>query len=131
MNRTLERYEPMAYAALRIVAGLLMACHGFGKTFGVIGHTVPLASQVGVGGIIELVGGVLVAVGLGTRIAAFILSGEMAVAYFQFHWKLELSDYKFLPVVNQGELAVVYCFLFLLICLRGPGPASLDRIISR
>ena len=118
----LEKLEPPVYATLRIVAGVLMACHGFGKIFGVIGHTVPLASQLGVGG-------VLVALGLGTRIAAFILSGEMAVAYFQFHWKLDFSGYKFLPVVNQGELAVVYCFLFLWFCVRGAGRVSLDRVI--
>ena len=123
------RFEPPVHAILRIVVGALMFCHGFAKIFGVFGHTVPIASQLGVGGIIELVGGALVAVGLFTRVAAFILSGQMAVAYFQFHWKLEFSDWKFLPLVNKGEDAVVYCFVFLWLAVRGAGPMSLDRAL--
>ena len=121
------RHEEWAFTALRIIVGVMLACHGFSKLFGVFGHPVPIASQMGLGGIIELAGGVLVALGLFTRIAAFVVSGEMAVAYFQFHWKLDLSHWKFLPLVNQGELAVAYCFVFLFICAYGPGPISLDR----
>jgi putative oxidoreductase len=105
----------------------MLACHGFAKVFGVIGPTMPVGSQLWIGGVIELVGGLLVAIGLFTRIAAFIVSGTMAVAYFQFHWQLDLSGYRFLPLVNQGELAVVYCFAFLWFSARGAGRYSVDH----
>ena len=78
------------------------------------------------GGIIELVGGLLVMVGLQTRWAAFLASGTMAVAYFQFHWKLQLGSH-FFPAINEGELAVIYCFVFLSIACHGGGKWSLDK----
>ena len=116
-----------AYAALRIVAGLMFSVHGMQKLFGVLTENQPaVGSQLWVGGVIELVTGLLVAAGLFTTLAAFLASGTMAVAYFQFHWKLAL-DAQFFPVVNRGELAVLYCFVFLYIACRGPGPASVDR----
>jgi putative oxidoreductase len=120
------RVEAVAFLALRVVSGVLMASHGFSKLFGVWGHTVPLGSQLGVGAVIELVGGVLVAIGLRARIAAFVLSGQMAVAYFQFHWKGAFDGWKFIPTVNGGELAVVYCFVMLFIATYGAGVWSLD-----
>ena len=126
-----DRFEPPVHAILRIVVGALMFCHGFAKIVGVFGQTVPIGSQLGVGGLIELAGGALVAVGLFTRIAAFILSGQMAVAYFQFHWKLDFSGWRFLPLVNKGEDAVVYCFVFLWLAARGAGPWSLDRALRK
>ena len=130
--KAIERAEPAIYAILRIVIGALLFCHGFAKIFGVIGATVPVGSQMWIGGILELVGGAMIAVGLFTRAAAFVLSGEMAVAYFQFHWKLDFAHGRFLPIVNKGELAVVYCFFFLYLWAHGPGPVSLDaRIASR
>src|SRR5947209_18593093 len=105
----LSRYEGIAYALLRIVIGFLFACHGAQKLFGVLGgHSMVHVPMMLVAGIIEFVGGILIAVGLFTSIAAFISSGQMAVAYFTAH-----AHGSFFPIVNQGELAVVYCFVFL------------------
>ncbi len=126
-----DRLEAAAFAALRIVAGVLMACHGFQKLFGVYGPTADVGSQFWIGGILELAGGLLVALGWYARLAAFVLSGQMAVAYFQFHWKLQFAGYKFLPIVNRGEDAVVYCFVFLFIWAHGAGRYSLDRRYKR
>jgi putative oxidoreductase len=83
-----------------------------------------------VGGVIELACGTLIALGLLTRAAAFLASGTMAVAYIQFHWKGGLGT-DFLPIVNKGELALLYCFVFLLFCVRGAGPISIDRQLGR
>ncbi len=126
------RLEAHAWTALRIVAGGMFLCHGVQKLFGVLGgHLQPVGSQLWIGGIIELVGGTLIALGLLTRPAAFIAAGMTAVAYFQFHWKLELAGWKFMPVVNAGELAVLYCFVFLVIAIRGAGEVSIDRRLGR
>jgi putative oxidoreductase len=124
--RTLSRFEPTAYAVFRIVVGFLFLWHGLSKLTGFLGPQMPTGSQMWIGGVIELVCGALVMLGLFTRYAAFLASGTMAVAYFQFHWKLHVADYAFLPVVNQGEAAVLYCFAFLFIACRGPGALSLD-----
>jgi len=125
-----KRLEPVAYAALRIVSGALLTFHGAQKILGWFStHARPaIGSQLWLGGIIELVGGALIATGLFTRHAAFLCSGTMAVAYTQFHWKLAFAGARWLPIVNQGELAVVYCFVFLFIWTYGPGAASLDRL---
>jgi putative oxidoreductase len=127
------RAEAPAFAALRIVVGALLACHGMQKLFGWPpgGHTVSLATQLGLGGIIELTCGTLVAIGLFARPAAFLASGTMAVAYFQFHWKLALANYAWLPIVNKGELAVAYCFVFLFVAAKGAGIASVDAARRR
>ena len=129
--RSAARFEPFAYAALRIVSGSLFACHGLQKIFGWLGskELPAVGSQMWVGGLIELVGGVLLAVGLFTRCAAFVCSGTMAVAYFQFHFRLAGSQW--LPIVNKGELAVLFCFTFLFIFAHGPGAASLDKLRAR
>lgn len=128
MKDQLARAEPYVYAALRIVLGAFMALHGLQKLVGILGmEAMPVGSQLWVGAVIEAVGGTLVMLGLGTRFAAFVVSGQMAVAYFQFHWRLDLSAYKWVPVVNKGELAVVYCFAFLYICVRGGGLLSIER----
>jgi putative oxidoreductase len=126
----LSRFEPGAYAALRIVSGSLFACHGVQKIFGWLSTNAPpvLGSQIWFGGLIELIGGSLIALGLFTRCAAFVASGTMAVAYTQFHWKLALSNWQWLPIVNKGEFAALYCFVFLFIWIRGSGSASLDRL---
>jgi putative oxidoreductase len=125
------RAEPYAYAALRIVAGALFAVHGAQKLFGWHSPFMPPAgSQLWIGGVIELVGGALIALGWFTRPAAFIASGQMAVAYLQFHWKLAFAGGAWLPTVNKGELAVVYCFLFLFVAAHGGGIASLDARAS-
>jgi putative oxidoreductase len=121
------------YPLLRMVAGTMFACHGMQKILGWLTTSArpAIGSQMWIGGMIELVGGVLIALGLFTRAAAFLASGTMAVAYFQFHWKLQLGQGKWLPVINKGELAALYCFVFLYICARGPGATSLDRRLRR
>jgi putative oxidoreductase len=126
------RLETWSYTALRFVAGFMFLFHGVQKIFGVLTTKAPpeLFSQMWFGGVIELVGGILIAVGLLTRPAAFISAGTMAVAYLQFHWKAELGT-AILPIVNKGELAALYCFVFLFICLRGAGPISIDRQLGR
>lgn len=121
----------IAWTALRIVAGGMMACHGAQKILGVL-TTKPVAeafTQMWFGGVIELVGGAFVALGLLTRSTAFLLSGTMAVAYFQFHWKLQFDE-KVLPIANGGELSALYCFVFAAIAAFGPGRASLDSLIA-
>lgn len=122
MDRYLGRYSEVFYTALRVVAGLMFAVHGAQKVFGALGgQKVPLASLFGLAGLIELVGGLLIAIGLFTSWAAFIASGEMAVAYFKVHF-----PQGFWPVQNQGELAVLYCFVFLYMASRGGGRYSVD-----
>jgi len=128
MDRFLGKYSAYLYAILRIVAGLMFAMHGSQKLFGMPGHrpTVHLASLMGVAGVIELVGGLMIAVGLLASCAAFIASGEMAVAYFMSHFPRG-----FLPILNQGEPAVLYCFLFLYIAAQGSGVWSIDALRRR
>lgn len=122
----LHRYSEPVWALLRIVIGLLFAFHGMQKTFGVLSQFHPsLTSQIGVGGVIELLAGTLIAVGLFTREAAFLSSGTMAVAYTQFHWKLQMGA-NLLPAINKGELALLFCLLFFYMACRGAGPFSLD-----
>lgn len=125
--KQLSKFQEQSYAVLRIVIGLLFAFHGMQKLFGVMSEfQPPVGSQLWIGGIIELVGGLLVAAGFQTRIAAFLASGMMAVAYFQFHWKFQGGP-AFFPAINKGEPAVVYCFIFLYIACRGAGIWSLDK----
>ena len=123
------KLQNLSYLALRIVSGALLAMHGAQKLFGSLAAQPgpEIGSQLWIGGLIELVCGILVAVGLFTRLAAFLASGTMAVAYFQFHWKGAMGSGLF-PIVNGGELAVIYCFVFLAICAHGPGMTSLDRL---
>ena len=114
MLKTLAKAQPWTYQAMRIVAGFLFACHGLQK-FGLLaGRMVPLMSQFGAAGIIEVVGGSLIALGVLVTPVAFICAGEMAVAYFQAHAPRGLF-----PAQNGGELAALYCFVFLYICTRG------------
>ncbi len=122
MEKILGRFAPQFYALLRIVAGLLFACHGAQKLFGVLGgQRVNLMTQLGLAGVIEFVGGLMIAVGMFTGLAALIACGEMAFAYFQAH--LPRSVF---PIQNGGELAAVYCFLFLFMAARGNGTWSLQ-----
>jgi putative oxidoreductase len=128
LTRRLSHFEEPVYGVLRLLSGLMFSLHGMQKLLGWFGSKgMPeVGSQMWFGGVIELVAGVLIAIGLFTRPAAFLASGTMAVAYFQFHWKLELAGDMWAPIVNRGELAAVYCFLFLFFCVRGAGPYSLD-----
>jgi putative oxidoreductase len=123
----LEKYADHAYALLRIMAGFMFSFHGAQKILGVLTELQPPAgSQLWFGGIIELLGGLAVMLGFGTRAAAFLCSGEMAVAYFQFHWKFQIGP-QFFPAINKGELAALYCFVFLTIACRGGVKWSLDK----
>jgi len=124
-----ETWRPRLLSVLRIVAALMFLAHGTGKLFGFpvvpMFANVQLFSLYGAAGIIEVVGGVLLALGLFTRPVAFILSGQMAVAYFQAH-----APSSFFPILNGGELAAVYSFLFLYFVFAGGGAWSLDKLRS-
>jgi putative oxidoreductase len=124
---SLSKYSDSIYAVMRMVSGAMFTLHGAQKIFGWWAQNeTAMGSQIWFGGLIELVGGVLIAVGFQTRIAAFVSSGTMAVAYFQFHWGFELSS-KILPLVNHGDGAVLYSFLFLYIASRGAVQWGIDR----
>ncbi len=128
MQFFLGRFGGEIFALMRIMTGFLFLWHGAQKLFGF-----PAAMPAGApafivyfGGAIEFFGGLLVLVGLFTRWAAFLCSGEMAVAYWMAH-----GTKAFFPLLNGGELAVLYCFVFLFIAAHGPGPWSLDRLLKK
>lgn len=122
---TLDRYTPYALAALRIVTALIFMAHGTQKILGFPAPPEsgqpPLLSLSGIGGLMELVGGFFILIGLFTRPVAFLLAGEMAVAYWMFH-----APRSFYPVLNGGDAAILYCFVFLLLVFTGPGAWSVD-----
>ena len=124
-QKFIDTWSPCLLAVLRIVTGLLFLEHGTAKLLG-LPHVamfdgLQLLSLMGLAGVLELGGGLLIVLGLFTRPVAFILSGQMAVAYFMAH-----APQAFLPLVNQGELAVLYCFVFLYLFIAGPGAFSFD-----
>jgi putative oxidoreductase len=123
----LAKYSDHAYALMRIMAGFMFSFHGAQKILGILSDFQPtLGSQLWFAGIIELLGGLAIMLGYQTRAAAFLCSGEMAVAYFQAHWKLQMGR-NFFPAINKGELAVLYCFVFLFIATRGGVKWKLDK----
>jgi len=128
----LSRFSPHALAALRIITALLFIEHGTMKLFGFPAGEQPmeisLFSLMGLAGVLEAIGGLLVLVGLFTRPTAFILSGQMAVAYFMAH-----APNGFYPVLNNGDAAILFCFVFLYLVFAGPGAWSVDgaRSVSR
>jgi putative oxidoreductase len=126
MATFLARYADVTYALLRFMSGALFACHGAQKILGLLGGTKAAEPLMQVGGIIELVGGIMIAVGLQAGWAAFIASGMMAAAYFMVH-----AGQGFWPIVNKGELAVLYCFVFLYIAARGSGRFSVDAALRK
>lgn len=130
MFEGLSKHADKALAVLRIVSALIFLEHGTQKLFGFPappeGGLPPLLSLFGVGGMLELIGGLLLLVGLWTRPVAFILAGEMAVAYWMFH-----APQSFYPALNGGDAAILYCFVFLLLVFTGPGAWSLDRARKR
>jgi putative oxidoreductase len=122
MKKPFAPFAPYAFASLRIIAGLLFVAHGGQKVFGWFGgQPVPLGSLFGLAGIIEIVLGLLITIGFLTSFAAFIASGQMAVAYFIGHFPKSFS-----PLENGGEPAVLFCFIFLFIATHGAGIWSVD-----
>jgi len=125
----IRAFEPFARSLLRIVAGFAFSLHGMQKILGLFGGmggkgaTASFGSLPWIAGCLELAGGVLLILGLFTSPVAFILSGEMAVAYFRAHF-----PHGFFPIVNHGELAALYCFIFLYLSVAGAGPISLDAL---
>jgi putative oxidoreductase len=125
-----SKWAPRALSILRVIAGFLIMQHGMQKLLGLPapmpGGTVPLLSMFGLSGALELAGGLLLMLGLFTRPAAFILSGELAVAYFMVH-----APQGFWPLLNKGELAALYSFVFLFLAVAGGGEWAFDRLLRR
>lgn len=127
MGCWLGKYSELLYSIMRVMVGLLFACHGAQKLFGVLGGKSQISNPMLLtAGVIEFAGGLLVALGLWTSYAAFIASGLMAIAYFMVH-----GPGGFWPIVNKGELAVLYCFTFLFIASKGSGSWSIDEIVRK
>ena len=130
MTDVMSAWAPRVLSVLRLVAGLMIIEHGMSKLFGwpvVPGFAqLELFSLLGAAGVIETVGGALLVLGLFTQPAAFILSGEMAVAYFLVH-----EPRSFFPLTNGGALAIIYCFAFLYLSTAGGGPWSLDAALKK
>ena len=128
----MSRYEEITLAVLRVMAGLMLAQHGAQKLLGVLtppdqpARALETFSRSWFAGVLELTLGPLLALGLCTRVVAFVLSGEMAFAYFLVHAKNG-----FWPILNRGELAALYCFVFLYFSARGGGRYSLDALLAR
>ncbi len=123
------RFTPEALSLLRIVAALLFLLHGSSKLLGFPPSDMPMpavGSFMWVGGLLELVGGLMLLFGILSRLVAFVLSGEMAVAYWMFH-----APESTFPSVNGGDAAILYCFIFLFIAAAGPGPWSVDAALGR
>ena len=142
MKTLLGKHGDLIFAALRIVAALMFLAHGLQKfNVGMLGGFTPPPGlpQLTVAAWIESIGAPLIILGLGTRYVAFILSGEMAAAYFMSHFGTVLGPvnanpgpgpHSFFPHLNGGEITVLYCFLWLYLAARGPGKFSLDRILG-
>lgn len=115
----LSRYSSQSYTLLKVVSGLMFSFHGTQKIFGILSNYTPaVGSQLWIGGIIEIITGVCIAFSIQTRLAAFLASGTMAVAYIQFHWKFQFGS-QLIPIINKGELALLYSVLFLfLACIN-------------
>jgi putative oxidoreductase len=129
---SLNRFADPVYCIVRLVIGLAYACHGGQKLFGYPGGGHGVDGLAFIAGIIELVCGLLVALGFLTRVAAFLASGEMAVAYFMFYvGTVPTFEAQFFPIMNGGELALVYCWVFFFVIFRGPGNWSVDALWRR
>jgi putative oxidoreductase len=124
----LTPWEPYLRSLLRIVAGYTFSLHGYQKFFGILGglggNKAELMSQMGLAGVLETFGGALIILGLFTRPTAFVLSGQMAVAYFLVHMPTSFA----FPILNGGEITVLYCFFFLWLASTGPGAWSVDAL---
>lgn len=128
----MRRFEPYGRSILRIITGFLFSLHGLQKVTGMFGGmggngaSAAFGSLLWVAGVLESVGGLAILLGLFTRPVAFVLCGEMAVAYFRSH-----APRGVWPIANGGELAVLYCFIYLYLFTAGPGPLSVDRLVRR
>ena len=127
----LDRFSPQLLSVLRIISALLFMAHGTAKLLGfppteAFAEAPPAFSLIWIAGVLEMVGGALLALGLFTRPVAFVLSGEMAFAYFMGH-----APQAFYPLQNGGDAAILYCFLFLYIAAAGPGPWALDNVLFK
>ena len=121
---SLEKWAPYALGILRIVAALLFIEHGLQKMFGFPSAGPPMSAVLWIEALIEVLGGLALLVGAYTRPVAFVLSGDMAVAYFTAHFPRS-----FYPAVNGGDAAILFCFVFLYIFFAGAGPWSVDRVM--
>ena len=133
METSLSKFQPQVLSILRIIAGLLFLSSGLQKWFGFpVANpnfaNITLISMIGIAGLIETIGGVLVAVGLYTRAAAFIMSGEMAVAYWYYANRPAKG---FMPIQNGGTLEVLFCFVFLYLVFAGGGVWSVDAMLRK
>ncbi len=128
LTTSLDRLAPHVLSILRIMMALLFLQHGLSKLFGFPQAMAPrpMFTMIWFAGAIELAGGALLTLGLFTRVAAFIMSGEMAIAYFLVH-----APRAFFPILNGGDPAILYCFVFLYLVFAGPGPWSLDALWQR
>jgi putative oxidoreductase len=132
MKATLSTVEPFARSIMRVVIGFTFSCHGSAKLFGILGGMNGHGARASVftlmwaAGLIETIGGILILAGLFTNVVAFILCGEMAVAYFTVH-----APHGHWPLQNGGELAVIYCFVFFYLLFAGAGPLSFDSAFRR
>jgi len=128
LTTSLDRWAPHVLSILRIVVALLFLQHGLSKLFGFPQPMAPppMFTMIWFAGAIELVGGALLTLGLFTRVAAFIMSGEMAIGYFLAH-----APRGFFPILNGGDPAILYCFIFLYLVFASPGPWSLDALWQR
>jgi putative oxidoreductase len=129
LARATSSFQSYALALLRVVAGFTFSLHGaqkFGALGGLGGHAAAAYSMLWFAGVIEIIGGPLIILGLFTRPVAFILCGEMAVAYFRVH--IHMGPWQF-PLLNMGEITVLYCFIFLYLMTAGAGALSLDGAI--
>jgi putative oxidoreductase len=123
---SLEKWSPQVLSIMRIVAALCFLEHGLQKVFGFPSAGPPMTTLLDVEGFLEAVGGLLLLFGVYTRPVAFVLAGDMAVAYFMAHFPRS-----FFPAVNGGDAAILYCFIFFYIFFAGGGPWSLDRAVLK
>lgn len=130
LGATLNSWSPRVLDVLRIVTALLFMAHGLMKIFhfpeAMAEAPDPLPPLIVVAAWMEIVGGVLLVLGLFTRLVAFLTSGEMAIAYFMYH-----AGQSFYPILNNGESAILFCFIFLYLVFAGPGPWSLDAVVRK